>query len=97
MKATKDAIELSENDLKEIFSLFTSCTVHERDQIYDEISDSHYLKVEPLQEYSLTQEKREFAIDAWRAVIYFLHLKGYSLCKAGQQVDLDFSREEFIE
>lgn len=97
MKETNDTIELSEDDLKEIFSLFTSCTVHERSQMYDETSDFHYLKVEPLQEYSVTQEKREFALDARRASIYFLHLKGYSLCKAGQRVRLDFSGEEFIE
>lgn len=97
MKATNDRIELSENDLKEIFSLLTSCTIFERNQIYDESSDHHYLRVEPLLEYSLTQEKREFALDAWRAVIYFLHLKGYSLCKAGQQILLDFSNEEFMD
>lgn len=97
MKATKDRIELSENDLKEIFSLFTSCTVHERKQTYDKSSDHYYLNVEPLLECSLTQEKREFALDAWRAVVYFLHLKGYSLCKAGQQLHLDFIRDEFID
>jgi hypothetical protein len=82
MKATNDRIELSENDLKEIFSLLTSCTIHERNQIYDESSDHYFVKVEPQLEYSLTQEKREFALDAWRAVIYFLHLSGYSICKS---------------
>ena len=97
MQATNGSIELSENDLKEIFSLLTSCTIQERDQIYDESSDHYYLKVEPLLEYSLTQEKREFALDAWRAVSYFLHVKGYTLCKAGQQFPLDFSNEEFID
>ncbi len=97
MKATNNRIELSENDLKEIFSLLTSCTLHERNQIYDESSDHYYLDVEPLLEYSLTQEKREFALDAWRAVIYFLHTKGYSLYCAGQQIGLDFSNEEFID
>jgi hypothetical protein len=97
MKTTNDRIEVNENDLKEIFSLLTSCTIHERNQIYDENSEHHYLKVEPLLEYSLTQEKREFALDAWQAVIYFLHLKGYSLFKAGQQIPLNFSNEEFID
>lgn len=92
-----DRIELSENDLKELFSLLTSCSIHERNQIYDESSEHHYLKVEPFLEYSLTQEKREFALDAWRAVIYFLHLRGYSLYKAGQQIPLNFSNEEFID
>lgn len=97
MKVTNDRIELSEDDLKEIFSLLTSSTIHERNQIYDESSEHHYLKVEPLLEYSLIEEKREFALDAWRAVTYFLHLKGYSFCKAGQQIPLDFSNGEFID
>jgi hypothetical protein len=97
MKATNDRIELNENDLKEIFSLLTSCTIHERNEIYEESSNHYYLKVDLMEENSLTQEKREFALDAWRAVLYFLHSKGYSLCKAGQQVVLDFSNEEFIE
>lgn len=97
MKATNDRIELSEDDLKEIFSLITSSTLHERNQIYDEGSDHYYLRVEPLVEYSITQDTREFALDAWRAVIYFLHLRGYSLCKAGEQVPLDFSNEGFID
>lgn len=97
MNATDDRIELNEDDLKEIFSLITSCTLHERNQIYDESSDHYYLRVEPLVEYSLTQDKREFALDAWRAVTHFLHLRGYSLCKGGQQVSLAFSNEEFID
>jgi hypothetical protein len=96
MRATSDRIELSEDDLKEIFSLITSCTIHERNQIYDESNDHYYLQIEPFLEYSLTQERREFALDAWRAVIYFLHSKGYSLCKGGQQIPLAFSNEEFM-
>lgn len=88
---------LSEDDLKEIYSLFTSSTQHERKQVYDEHSDHHFLSVRLGDEYSLTEEKREFALDAWRAVINFLHLKGYSLCRDGQTVSLAFSLEEFID
>jgi hypothetical protein len=88
---------LNEDDLKEIFSLFTSSTVDERRQVYDESSDHFYLKVEPTSEYSLAEEKREFALDAWRAVIHFLHLRGYSVCKEGQEVNLAFSRDDFID
>ena len=87
---------LSEDDLREIYSLFTSSTQHERRQVYDEHSDHHFLSVRLDDEYSLTEEKREFALDAWRAVIHFLHLKGYSLCKEGETRSLAFSFEDFI-
>jgi hypothetical protein len=69
----------SEEDLKEIFALFTSPADEEISQIYDETSAVHFSKENLGDEYSLTQEKREFAIDAWRAVNYFLHRRGYSL------------------
>lgn len=87
---------LTEEDLKEVFSLFTSSTAYEREQVYEPQSGHYFLDVALSEEYSLTQEKREYALDAWRAVIYFLHMKGYSLCKAGKEIDLSFSEEEFI-
>jgi hypothetical protein len=82
---------LSEEDLKEIYSLFTSSTKYEREQVYDEHSEHYFLNVRLADEYSLTEEKREYALDAWRAVVYFLHLKGYSLCKDGQEVNLSLA------
>lgn len=54
---------LSEDDLKEIYSLFTSSTHHERKQVYDELSEHYFLDVILADEYSLTEEKREFALD----------------------------------
>jgi len=89
-------IALSEDDLKEIFSLFTSSTKYERDQVYDKNSGHHFLEVKPLDEYTLTEEKREYALDAWRAVIYFLHSKGYLLAKDGERYDLSFIEDDFI-
>jgi hypothetical protein len=48
---------LSDDDLKEIFGLFTSCTLYERDQIYS--PGIHYYKAVNLsEEYELTEEKR---------------------------------------
>lgn len=91
-----NSIVLSEDDLKEIFSLLTSSTRYERDQVYDEGSDHHFLEVDLFNEYTLTEEKREYALDAWRAVIYFLHLRGYSLWKEGEKTDLSFSEDEFV-
>jgi len=87
---------LSEEDLKEVFSLFTSSTKYEREQVYAVDSGHYYLYEELSEEYSLNEEKREYALDAWRAVIYFLYRKGYSLCKDGKEIDLSFSEEEFI-
>ena len=96
MRTSNEAIALSEDDLKEIFSLFTSSTKYERDQVYDKNSGQHFSEIKPLDEYTLTEEKREYALDAWRAVVYFLHSKGYSLCQDGERRDLSFIDDYFI-
>jgi hypothetical protein len=96
MTVANSLIFLSEDDLKEIFSLFTSSTKYERDQVYDTQSGHYFLGVELFDEHTLTEEKREYALDAWRAVTYFLHSKGYSLCRNGEKIDLSFSDDEFI-
>jgi len=88
---------LSEDDLKEIFALFSSATKFEKLQVYDEQSDNYFQNVQLSEEYSLTEETREFALDAWRAVISFLNSNGYSLTKDGRIVRLSFSAEEFID
>jgi hypothetical protein len=41
------------------------------------------------EEYSLVQEKGDYARDAWRAVIYFLRRHGYKLTKDGQPVNFN--------
>jgi hypothetical protein len=96
MSASSKLIGLTEDDLKEIFSLFTSSSKYERDQIYDRNSSHHFLKVESQDEYTLTEEKREYALDAWRAVIYFLHSKGFSLCKDTERSELSFIENNFV-
>jgi len=96
MRISNKPITLSEDDLKEIFSLFTSSTRYERDQVYDRHSGHHFSDVKPLEEYTLTEEKREYALDAWRAVIYFLHSKGYSLCQDSERRDLSFIDDYFM-
>jgi hypothetical protein len=78
----------SDEELQEIFALFSSPTDDERRRIY-EPSNHLYFKLEDLeQEYDLTQEKREFAYDAWRAVMYFLHRRGFTLSKNGIEYNL---------
>ncbi len=96
MEASYEPIILSDSDQKELFSLFTSATLHEREQIYDPNSNHYFQNTDLTEEYSLTEENREYALDAWRAVLYFLHSKGYSLVKDNKQIDLSFSEEEFI-
>lgn len=97
MIASENGIILSEDDLKEIFALFTSATKFEKLQVYDEQGDHYFRKVQLSEEYSLTEETREFAFDAWRAVTSFLNSNGYSLKKDGSIVSLAFSDEEFID
>lgn len=97
MIVSENGIRLSEDDLKEIFALFCSATRFEKLQVYDEQSDHYFHKVQLSEEYSLTEETREFALDAWRAVISFLNSKGYSLSKDGRIIRLSFSDDEFID
>jgi len=97
MPDASNPINLSDNDLREIFSLFTSVTTYERELIYDSQSEHNFLRIDLYEEYSLTQEAREYALDAWRAVVFFLHSKGYKLYREGQVIDLSFSNSEFID
>jgi hypothetical protein len=60
----------------------------QRKQIYDDKEPNHYRREDLAEEYALTQGKREFAEDAWRAVIYFLHRKGFTLLRDGVEYDL---------
>ena len=87
----KGKVTLSDEDLRELFAFFSSPTDEELHQV---LSPSHtnFYKQENLDaEYSLTQERREFALDAWRAVTYFLYRKGFNLCRNGSDFDLGAS------
>lgn len=97
MNTDRNGIALTDNDLKEIFSLLTSSTKDEKVQTYQR-GGSHYYESENLsEEYSLTQEKREFALDAWRAVISVLQARGFTLTtKDGKKLDLGFIEKEFV-
>jgi hypothetical protein len=79
---------LSTEDLQELVALFISPTVEERDEAYNPTSRFYFRKQDLAEEYSLTQERREFAFDSWRAVTYFLHRHGYELAKDGLRFDL---------
>jgi hypothetical protein len=86
---------LSDDDLREIFGLFTSPSRYERDQIYK--PGIHFFEsVDLKEEYELTEEKVELARDAWRAVIAFLHRHGYELKKGSQIIPLSFIEKEFV-
>ena len=78
----------TDQDLREIFALFSSPTDYERQQVYDETNAHFYGLEDLLSEYTLTQEKREFAEDAWRGVIHFLSRNGFVLSKNGKEYDL---------
>lgn len=91
--STTLTVVLSEENLQEIFALFSSATNEEKDMVYDP-SHRLFFKNERLdEEYHLTQEKREFAIDAWRAVTYFLYRQGYKISKGGGECDLASSSQ----
>ena len=89
-------LNISDNDLKEIFALFTSVSTYELKQIYD---PGHYLyfKNEDLdKEYELTEERRQYSLDSLRAVLYWLNKKGFTLVKGGNVDNLDWVKEELF-
>jgi hypothetical protein len=87
----KARVTLSDEDLQELFALFSSPTDDELRQVLNP-SHTNFYKNENLEaEYTLTQERREFAEDAWRAVTYFLYRKGFNLCRNGSDFDLGAS------
>jgi len=96
LKIEGDKLILDEEDLKEIFSLFTSPSNFEKRQVYQRDSGYYYLDVDLSEEYELSEEKREYAIDTWRAVISFLHSKGIALWHSGKVIDCSFIEDEFI-
>ncbi len=81
-------ITLTDEDFQEIFALFSSPADEERTQVYDQTSDFYFGKHNLADEYSLNEEKKEFAVDAWRATIYYLYRHGYEIRKDGEKYDL---------
>jgi len=72
MPYLRNKITLSESDLKELFALFTSVSKYEKRQIYDPTNDDHFLKTNLAEEYSLTEEKREYALENEGSVRTFM-------------------------
>ena len=89
MKTTGNDIEFSESDLKEIFALFSSPAEYELHETYDLNSENYFECVALDEEYELAQEKREFALDALRAVFHFLHRHGCRIEKDGKTRSLE--------
>ena len=96
LKVTNNTIEFSELDFKEVFSLFTSPTAHELHQIDNPTDDHYFDRVDLMEQYELCFEKREFAIDALRAVLAFLHRRGYRLEENGNILGLDGVSNLFV-
>lgn len=84
----KRRLLLNDDDLRELFALFSSPTLYEREQIYNPEEANFYMKEDLAREYALTQDRREFAIDAWRSVLFFLSRNQFSLTKDGIEYDL---------
>ena len=63
----------------------------------DETGGHFYGREDLLCEYTLRQEKREFAEGAWRAVMQFLYGNGFVLSKNGKEYDLGTSSGYDVE
>ncbi len=90
-------MNVSNDDLKELFELLTSSTKYELEKVFDSSSSDYYKNVNLADEYEVTQPKREYALEAWNAVTYFLHRHGYSLAKDGEILRLDFAEDNFLD
>ena len=88
-------LDLPEDDYKEIFALFSSCSMTELSWIYDPKQPTYYKNENLDEEYSYYIHKREFAYDSWRAVMYFLYKHGFKLYYEGKEVDLSQSIKFF--
>jgi transcriptional regulator NrdR family protein len=82
--------KFTEDNLKEVFALFTSATFDELTQIYDK-NNRHYFENEKLDdEYHLSEEKREISLDSLRSVLYFLTKHGYRISKGNEEINSDY-------
>ncbi len=92
----KQPIELSEDDLKELYALHTSCSRYEYDEVFDEASSNYYLDEKLHDEQEMVGAKIDFAIDSWRSALLFLSRRGYSLLKGDEVIDLSNAAQQLL-
>ena len=97
MNVTEHEVEFSEDDFREVFALFSSTSTYELDQVYDRNSEHYFQRLDLSEGYDLSYEKREFAIDALRAVLTFLHRHSYRVEKEGKIISLKGILEDFVK
>ena len=97
MNVTDREVEFTEDDCREVFALFSSVSAYELAQIDDPGSGHYFRRLDLAAEYQLCSEKREFAIDALRAVLTFLHRHGYRVEKDGEVTGLQGILEDFVK
>jgi hypothetical protein len=97
MNVTDLKVEFSESDFQEVFALFPSPSAYELGQVYDPRSEHYFERADLSEDYNLSYEKREFAIDALRASLAFLHRHGYPIEKDGEVISLEDILEHFAE
>ena len=96
MNITEHEVEFSEDDFREVFALFSSVSADELGQVDDPSSEHYFRRLDLSEEYHLSFEKREFAIDALRAVLTYLHRHGYRVEKDGKIISLKGILEDFV-
>jgi len=97
MRVSDSKIEFSDADLKEVFALFSSSTAYELNQVDDPANEHYFERVNLMEEYELSYARQDFAVDALRAVLAFLHRHGYRIEKGGEVLSLGGISEYFIE
>ena len=89
-------LQFNDDDLKEVFALFSSVSLHELEQVYDPAHNLFFQNENLGAEYELSQQRRDFAIDALRSVLYYLHRHGYELRKEEYADNLTWVHKELF-
>lgn len=92
-----EAFELNDDLLKEVFALLTSSTNYEVELAYDAKNPDYWKNEDLTEDFDVTQPKREFALDALRGVLNWLHRHQFQLMQDGKEVDMKKVLDQLIQ
>ena len=93
---TTKLLAFTPKDLKELFALFSSPAQAELAMVYNPEHDLFFENEDLDKEYELTQERREYSLDAARAVLYWLRQHGFAVVKSEEVDDLSWVEDELF-
>ena len=91
------AFELNDDLLKEIFALLTSSTSYEVELAYDAKNPDYWKNEDLAEDFEVVQSKKEFALDALRGVLNWLHRHQFQLMRDGKEVEIKKVLDQLIQ